>query len=114
MNSERDPQLEALFADADDVPAEETFTTSVMHRIDRMRHTTLFGWACLALVLLVCLWFVAEPAMRAIDLIVRFLPQSWFAIENRAAAVLLSPINSVGAVVAIVVLGLYRFFRKLF
>lgn len=114
MNSERDAQLEALFADANSELSEETFTASVMRRIDRMRRAALFGWVCLALGLLIGVGLLAEPAMQAIDLMVRFLPQSWFDIENHGAAVLLAPINSIGAVVALVVLGLYRFFRKFF
>ena len=114
MTTEFDPRLQALFDQADRQFDGERFLTGVMHRVDRRRRRTVLGWSLVGLLALVGLAFVASPVFAAVSFVSQFLPVSLIEVETEWLQMLLSPINSVAAAVAVGGLLIAKFFRWVF
>jgi hypothetical protein len=109
---ERDPGLEALFADAPKPEAGEAFTHAVMRRTRRVR------WRMLALALLIptlllalllafsvpvgaaALWVVEVVATPLID-----LPAGWWSL-------ILAPLNTLGTALVVLARGIRLLARR--
>lgn len=114
MTVDRDSTLEDLFDVARQDFSGDAFTDRVMAQIDMQRRRLLIGWACIGLVLAVCAWLLAEPILDVVLLTTQILPHSLIELDDNLAAQLLSPVNSIAAVVALVFLGLRGAYRKIF
>lgn len=114
MTTDQDPLLHSLFAIAEQDMSGEPFTTEVMSQIDRQRRSAIIVWICVGLVLLACLWLISAPLLNAINLATQVLPRSLVELDDRWLARILSPVNSIGAVVAFGFLGLRMAYRKIF
>lgn len=113
---DRDPLLQQLFDIANlDLPA-DAFVSAIMSRIDALRRRAILGWAATGLALAVAAWFLTPTMVGAVDLLSRALPQSLVTIDQHSALIaqVLSPLNSIAAVVAVTVLVIAFVYRKIF
>ena len=114
MNTEFDPRLQALFDQAEQPFDGERFLADIMHRVDRQRRRAVLGWSVAGVVLLIAFALVASPVVATVELVSQFLPVSLVEIESELLQMLLSPINTVAAAVAVGGLSIARFFRWIF
>ena len=114
MTTEFDPRLQTLFDQAEEPFDGERFLADIMHGVDRQRRRAMLGWSLVGIIILVCFTFVASPVMAAVDFVSQFLPVSLVDIETEWLQMLLSPINSVAAAIAVGALLLRKFFRWIF
>ena len=114
MTDERDPALQALFAEAEqDLPAED-FAVGVMERIEAERKMTALRWLLGAVTMLACAWLLAAPVQEAVVLLTQGLSVTLVDLDNRLLAQVLSPVNSVAGIVGLGFLGHYGLHRKVF
>lgn len=113
MNTDRDPNLMALFAQAEQ-EIDDSFVQDVLRQIDQERRRILIIWSVLGLFIIACLAVLAAPVFSAVNLASQLLPVSLVDIETEWVRQLVSPINSVAAVIAVLVLGIRKFFRSVF
>ena len=113
MNTDRDPNLTALFAQAEQ-EIDDSFVQDVLRQIDQERRRILIIWSVLGLFVLVCLVFLAAPVLSAVNFAGQLLPVSLVDVETDWVRQLLSPVNSVAAAIAVLVLGVRKFFRRIF
>ena len=114
MNSNLDPDLQRLFdSKVEDLDADR-FTASVMAGIDSSRRASVIAWAAIALAFVASAWLLSEPVIGAVGVTTQLLPATLVDIDNEWLSQLLSPINSVAAVVALLVLGVRAAWRKIF
>ncbi len=114
MNTEFDPRLQALFDQAEQSFDGERFLADIMRRVDRQRQRAVLGWSLVGIVALIGFAFVASPVLAAVEFVSRFLPVSLVNVETEWLQMLLSPINSVAAAIAIGGLLVAKFLRRLF
>ncbi len=114
MNTDHDPKLLALFAEAEQGFDRDAFTRGVMARIDRNRRRIMSIWGVVGIVVIACLALLAAPLASVIGLATSLLPVELVEIETAWLQQLLSPINSVAAAIAIAALALRKFYRWLF
>ena len=114
MSNEYDPRLQELFAQAEQEFDREAFARDVLAHIDRERRRTLVVWIILGIAGAVCLIFLAEPLISAVLLASSLLPVELVEVEARWVELLLSPVNSIAAALAIGALALARFYRWIF
>jgi hypothetical protein len=112
--STRDPNLQKLFAQADQDFRDDSFAADVLRQIDRERRRMLLVWFALIVLTLICFVFLASPVLAAFSMATRALPIPLLEIETEWLRLLLSPINSVAAAIAVAALGLRKFFRRIF
>jgi hypothetical protein len=109
-----DPDLQALFSQARQSFERDAFVRDVMARIDRERRRTLVLWAGLAVAVFAVLALLAAPVFEAVSMATRLLPVSLVEIETDWLRQLLAPMNSVAAAIAVGVLLVRKFFRRIF
>ena len=74
----------------------------------------LLVWFAMIVLALTCFAFLASPILAAFGMATRALPVPLLEIETEWLRLLLSPINSVAAAIAVAALGLRKFFRRIF
>lgn len=114
MTNDHDPRLETLFAISEQDLAEEAFTANVMSHIDRMRRRTAALWGGVALVLAICAWLISIPLLNAMSLVTQILPSTLVDLDNSWLAQVFAPINSIGGLVVLGLIGLRAAYRKIF
>ena len=113
MSTDRDPNLMALFAQAEQ-DIDDSFEQDLMRQIDQERRRILIIWSGFGLLVFVCLAFLARPVFSAVNMASQLLPVSVVEVETDWVRQLVSPINSVAAIVAVLLLGIRKFFRRIF
>ena len=114
MNTEFDPRLQALFDQAEQPFDGHRFLADIMRRVDRQRQRVVLAWSVFGLVALIVFALVASPIFTAVELVGQFLPVSLVEFEAEWLQMLLSPINSIAAAIAIGGLAIAKFFRWIF
>jgi hypothetical protein len=114
MSTDYDPKLQALFSQASQEFDRDAFTREVMTRIDRGRRATVVLWSVLGVVGIAIVALLAGPLSAAFGFASQLLPVSLVEVETRWLQLLLSPINSVAAAIAVGALLLRRFYRWIF
>ena len=114
MTPEFDPRLQALFDKAEQPFDSERFLADIMRGVDRQQRQAMLAWSLAGLIILIGLTFVASPVLAAVDFVSQFLPVSLVEIETEWLQMLLSPINSVAAAIAIGALLVRKFIRWIF
>ncbi|HSG97316.1 MAG TPA: hypothetical protein VLA11_04940 [Woeseiaceae bacterium] len=109
-----DPKLLALFTEAQQVFDQDAFAREVLARIDAERRRTVLLWAGLGFIALVALALLAAPVTTALGMATELLPATLFELETGWLELLLSPINSIAAAIAIGALALRKFYRSIF
>lgn len=112
MSNDYDPQLQALFAQAQQAFDRDTFTRRVLERIDLERRRTVMVWSAFGIVAAVVFALLAKPVFAALAMATQLLPVSLVEIETEWMRQLVSPINSVAAAIALGALGIRWFFRR--
>jgi len=112
--SERDPQLQALFAAARRDLPDEGFTDAVMDRVSGLKQRQAIGRIGIDLLLVLLAWLLAEPLQAAVVAMMPGLMASLFEIDNRLLADLLLPVNNVASAVLLAMVALHSVYRRLF
>lgn len=112
MNNDYDPRLQALFAKVQQAFDHDAFTRAVLEHIDRERRRAMLAWSAFGLVGVIVLALLAKPVFAALTMATQLLPVSLVDIETVWLRQLVSPINSVAAVIALGALGIRKFFRR--
>jgi hypothetical protein len=116
MTMDRDPLLQQLFDLANRDLHGTAFIAGVMSQIDALRRRAIVAWIAAGLVLAVAAWLLTPTMVAAVGLLSQALPQSLVEVDTPPALVghLLSPLNSIAAVVAVTVLVVVFAYRRLF
>jgi len=114
MNDDRDPVIDAVFADAKEELAGGEFTAGVMSQTDQLKRRAMFGWLFLLVAIAAGFWSLAGPLQEVAGLMNQILPTTLVDIENRIVGHLLAPVNSIAGPIAIMVLGLNLLYRRVF
>ena len=109
-----DPKLMALFTEAEQVFDRDAFAHKVMARIDAERRRALLLWSGLGAIAIVALGFLAAPVFTALGMATELLPATLIDVETDWLQLLLSPINSVAAAIAVGILAIRKFYRSIF
>lgn len=112
--TDRDQDLITLFAQAEQEFDNDAFVANVMSQIDRERRKTLIIWTALSLFIIACIAAFATPVIAAVNMATQLLPVSLVDVQADWVRQLISPVNSVAAALALVLLGVIRFFRRVF
>jgi len=113
MTDERDPAMQALFAEAEQDLAVDDFSTRVMARVESVRRRTSTGWVIAGLVMLSCLWFLAVPLQKLAYQLTGFLATPLINPDEPLLLFLLLPVNNISTLLVLMVAGLVVVFRKL-
>ncbi len=111
MTTEFDPRLQALFDEAEQTFDGERFLGNIMKSVDRQRYRAMLLWSAFGLVVLIGFALVASPVFAAVNFVSQFLPMSVVDIETEWLQMLVSPVNSIAAAIAIGGLLIVKFFR---
>lgn len=114
MMTDRDQDLIALFAQAEQQFDDDAFVAGVMTQIDRERRTTLLIWTLLSLFIIACIAVFVTPVIAAVNMATQLLPVSLVEIQTDWIRQLVSPINSVAAALALILFVIMKFFRRIF
>ena len=114
MTTERNPQLEARFAQANAELDDPGFRLELMRSIDRERRRTLVVWTAFVAAAIVCVALFAVPLVSALKMATSLLPNSLVSVEADWLQQLLAPVNSVAAAIALGFLALRKLYRRLF
>jgi len=114
MSTGRDPQLQALFASAEQEFDASAFRSDVMARIDAQRRRTVILWSLLSLFAIAALVTLASPVFEAFRIANQVLPVSLVDIETDWLRQAVSPVNSVAAGIALCAVALHRFYLRIF
>lgn len=114
MTTEFDPRLQALFDEAEQPLDGDRFLADIMRQVDRQRTRTVLIWSFVGLVILVGFAFVASPVFAAVNFVSQYLPVSLVEVEVEWMQMLLAPVNSVAAVIAVGGLLIAKFLRWIF
>jgi hypothetical protein len=108
--TERDPRLLALFAEADQVPTDTLFTARTIGKVQLKEHRRLIVGAGIGVIGAL----LAIPLQDAAVPVAQFVLTSVVEVDNQLLAQILAPINSVGAVLSAVLLLTRAAHRRLF
>jgi hypothetical protein len=101
MNDERDPILQALFAESNDDLNPEPFISSVMKQASNRRFVSILRAGAAVLVLLGVTIFLPFDITRLGILITQGLANELVSIGNVYAAWLLAPVNNVASLIVL-------------
>ena len=114
MTDDRDPELQALFASAEEDLPGEAFAAGVMAGTRRVNRWKILVRVAAALAVIVCAWIVYLPAQDAVSLMMHGLTAPLIAVQNPLISQLLLPLNSAAFPIALAWLVLRRVRRRLF
>ena len=116
MTDDRDPTLRALFANATEDLAGEAFTAQGMAQI-KLRYRVDLAKIGIGLGVAASILLLATPLQDFVqDVTERLAPLSLVVslidVDNQYLAQMLSPVNNIAAVVALALIGLRFFYRR--
>jgi hypothetical protein len=114
MITDHDPKLVALFAKAEAELDDTDFTADVMRMIDDQRRKTLLVWLVFVIAGIIGFALVAAPVITAVSMATELLPTSLVNFESDWISMLLAPVNSVAAAIALGALAIRSFYRRVF
>ncbi len=109
-DDDRDSTLQTLFAEAEKDLAGEAFTVQVMTGTEKLKRRAFIGRIFVGLVIAL----LAIPLEDAVHLLSENLVSSVIDLDDRLLAQILSPLNNVGALLALGLIGLRIAYRKIF
>ena len=112
MTDERDPQLEALFVQAETELADDGYVDKVMDRLRRQRRNSLIGRFAAVGLLVVLELLLSAPLQNSAAAIAEALSTSLVSVEDRWLAFALAPINSVAGVLGMLLVGMHFLYRR--
>ena len=111
MANDRDPQLQALFADATADLDGEAFISRVMAQTRSRRNRLVAGGLIAVLVMAAFAWLFTNPVLGFVQLITQILTTSLIDLGEGWLAWVLAPVNTIASLLVLSVKGL-RVFRK--
>ncbi len=114
MTEDRDPMLQAVFADTEQDLADATFTADVMARVEKSRHRLLARRIGAGLIVALCVLLVAGPIQDAVIVLAEGLTKPLIPVADRPLALLLSPVNNYTGLTALGFLIVRSLFRRVF
>ena len=114
MTTDYDPRLQELFNQAEQDLDSDLFTQDVSAEIGRQRRRTILLWSGFGVLALVVIAFLVSPLIATLQMATQLLPTSIVEVETQWLQLLLAPINSVAAIIALGFLGIRRFYRRIF
>ena len=111
MIEERDPQLESLFSQAEDVPVENGFTADVMTRVGKRRRNVLIGRLAIVALIVALEILLSAPLQNSVGAMTNLLSTPLFDIDGWLATAI-APLNSVAGLVGAILVGLHFFYRR--
>ena len=112
MNDERDPQLEALFADAAAEPPNGDFTDKVMASVASRRRKVMIGRMAIVSLIVLLEVLLSAPVQSTVGVIVDALGTPLIEVSDPMTAMLLAPVNNVGGVLGGVLLLVHFLYRR--
>ena len=112
MNDERDPELEVLFAEAAAESPNGDFADKVMTRVASRRRNVLFGRIAIFALIVLLEALLSAPVQSTVGVIVAALGTPLLELSHPALAMLLTPVNSIGGVIGILLLLVYFLYRR--
>lgn len=114
MTDERDQLIEDLFAQDEPVPADDAFAARVMAEVDRAARRRRLGQIGTAVIAMLALVLGAGLLRDAAALLVTGLGQPLIDVEQVWFAQIVAPVNTVGTVCILLLLGFWVLRRRLF
>lgn len=112
MTDERDPQLEALFAAAEEDLADDAFVRTITEQLSGRRRR-LFAGRIAVLLLIVALEVALEsPLQQSMGVVTELLGTPVFSIRGDWLEFALGPINTVAGLVGTVLVMLHLLIRR--
>jgi hypothetical protein len=102
MTDDRDPRLQALFAEAQHELDGETFTARVMTKSRFLRYRVLALWIGMAFVLAAGAWYLAIP-LEVAQLMAQVLTTTLIDLGDGWLAWVFSPVNNIAALLVLFV-----------
>ena len=106
----RDFTLQTLFAEAKQDLADEEFIAQVMSGTDKLKRRAVIGRIFVGLVIAL----LAIPLGDTVVLLSQSLVSSFIDLDDQLLAQILSPLNNVGSLLALGLIGLRIVYRKIF
>ena len=113
MNDDRDPLLEAAFAQAWQPLADDGFPGEIMNRIRRRRRRVIGGRIAIAAVVIGFEYALAFPLQNSVGLLTQALATPLLDLGDHWLVDMLSPLNSIAGLIGIGLIGLQLLYRKL-
>ncbi|MDA1372751.1 MAG: hypothetical protein O2971_18620 [Proteobacteria bacterium] len=105
MNEERDPELQALFVDAQQDLQDEAFVARVMASTSKLKLRVFAGAIATAVIALVFAWLFSVPVIDLATIITQSLATQIIAIGDSSAAWLLAPVNNLATLIVVIFKG---------
>lgn len=113
MTEERDPLLQSLFAEPVSTIGAEEFTERVMTKTYALRQKLFLAGLMAGALLILYAWVFGVPLQDSILLITQFLSKNIIDFGDNWLAFLVSPLNSLAALLALAVKGILIAQKKL-
>ncbi len=113
MNWERDPMLEAAFAEAEGDLLDDQFTAAVMARIQRRQRRVIAGRIAIVVAVIAFELLLSAPLQTTVAALTQALGTALVEMENEWLAIALGPLNSVAGLIGLGLLGLQFLYRRL-
>ena len=113
MNDEKDPKLEALFANAAAESPNDDFTDKVMTGVASRRRNVLIGRIAIVAMIVLLEVLLSAPVQSAVGAFVEVLGTPLFELDQSMLAMMLTPVNSVAGLIGGVLLLVHFLYRKL-
>lgn len=114
MTDDRDPMLQALFADAREELADDGFTARLMSRVDRLARLARLRRIGIAVLVIICAWFAAAPVQMAAWAVIRGLSYPLIPLDGGWIAILIAPANTYAGLLVLFLLSLRTAYRAVF
>lgn len=112
MTDDRDPRLQALFADAQGELDGEEFVTGVMAKTRKPKQLLIVVLSGLALLLVAGTWLFSLPAFEISQVIATALTTTLIDLGEGWAAWILSPVNNIASLVVLSLKGIRMIQKK--
>ena len=114
MTDDRDRTLQALFSDAEQTLEDEAFTAGVMAKATVLRRRAILRRAVVLAAIVFVGLLLASPVQTAVAMLAGLLTHPLVGIDNSTVAQVVLPVNTIAFPLALGLLALRAFRRRLF
>ncbi len=114
MADERNPTLEALFAEPAAELADDAFVNEVMTQTRIRKYWLLASLASAALIVVLVAWTYSEPALQLARMLTQALTVSLFDVGDGWLAWILLPVNSVAGLLVLIAKAARMAWKRIF
>jgi hypothetical protein len=113
MNPERDPVLEALFAQTSQDLVDDGYTARVMEKVERRRRYVTAGRLAIVMAIFGFDLLLSSPLQHSLGALAQVLATPLLNVQNEWLASLLAPLNSIAGVIGMLFLALHMLYRRM-